>query len=358
MVYAQGLGLDYKDGKYIVYMQLMNLSMLAKSDASGGNGKDMNSEIGQASGSTLEDAVFNLYKTSQRRIHWGHLNYIFLSENAIKQQGLQDVIDLLDRYFETHYRMWIYSTNEPISSVMNTDPPINMSNYLSRINDPDAAFEQYSYIQSLDMREVLISHFEPPHEMVIPNVNNNKKNWKGEKDTRHIGVINGMSIIANNKHKGLILNKDANGYRWIEKKFKRTAISVRTEDNGSVGLTVVKRKVKIEPIIKNNKVQFDIHIKATAVINKLDNNTPVSELRREAEKVIAKEVLHTYLKGLEFDSDIYRLSYEIYKRDLSVWRKLEQEGKIPLKEDSIRKIDVDVMIKDGGKQRKMPTLEK
>lgn len=358
MVYAQGIGLDYKNGKFTVYIQLMNLSLLAKSESSGGNGSEMKSEIGQSSGATIEDAIANLYKTSQRRIHWGHLNYIFVSKKAIEKKGLQDIIDLLDRYFETHYRMWIYSTNEHLPDVMNTDPPINMSSYLSRISDPEAAFEQYSYIQSLDMREVLISHFEPPHEIVVPNVGYNKSNWKGEKESRHIGVINGLSIIADNQLKGSILNSDANGYRWLEKKFKRTAISVQTKDIGSVGLTIVKRKVKIEPIIKNGEVQFDIQIKARAVINKLNKNTPTSELRKEAEKRIEQEVFHTYLKGLEYNSDIYRLSYELYKRDLSVWRKLEQEGRIPLKEESIRKIDVEVMIKDGGKQRKIPTLVK
>lgn len=357
MVYAQGLGVDYKNGKYTVYIQLINLSLLAKVESGAGTGKQFKSEIGKATGFSLEDAIFNLYKTSQRRIHWGHLTYVFLTNDALKHRGLQDVTDIIDRFFETHYRMWIYSTDAPLTKLLNTDPPINMSTYLSRLSDPEAAFEQFSFIQSLDMREVLISHYEPPNEIIIPVVGYNKKDWKGDDKTRNIGIIKGISIIANNTLKGSIINKDANGFRWMEKEFRRTGLSIPFEENGTVGLTVVKRKVKIEPIVKNGKVQFDIRIKTKAVINKLENHVPLSQIRMETGKIIKNEVQDTFNKGLEIDSDVYRLSQVLYQKKFPVWKEIQKDGKIPLTEDSIKKIDVDVMIMDGGKQRKIPTLD-
>jgi spore germination protein KC len=357
MVYAQGLGVDYKNGRYTVYLQLINLSLLAKAESSGGSTEQIESEIGQSSGKSIEDAIFNLYKTSQRRIHWGHLTYILLTRNALKHSGLQDISDIVDRYFETHYRMWIYSTDDLISNIFNTDPPINMSTYLSRLSDPEAAFEQFSFIQTYDMREVIISHYEPPHEVIIPIVSSNKNDWKGDNKARNIGVIKGISIIGNTTLKGSITNKDVNGYRWIEKEFRKTGFSLAMNGKRTVGLTITKRKVKIVPIIKNGRVQFDIQIKTKAVINKLKENIPSSQISTKAKELIKKEVKKTFIKGIEIDSDVYQLSHVLYKKDFRIWKKIERRGKIPLGKDSIRNIDVTVKIIDGGKQRKVPTLE-
>lgn len=357
MSYAQGLGVDYKDGKYIVYIQLMNLSLLAKTESGAGTGKQIKAEIGHSTGKSVEEAIYNLYQTTQRRIHWGHLTYIFVTKTAIAQNGLKDVTDIIDRYFETHYRMWIYCTNDSLSKVMDSEPPINMSTYLSRLSDPDAAFGQYSFIQAQDMREILISHYEPPHDMIVPVVGSDKTTWKGDKETRNIGVIKGLSIVNNNSLLGTILDKDANGYRWIQKKFDRTGISIDANDNETIGITVGDRRVNIKPIVINGRVQFDIELKLRASISKFETNLSASQISSKAKSLIKQEIQATYLKGLESGADVYRLSHVLYKNNLPAWKKIESNGKIPLNKDSIRKIKIDLLISHGGKQRKMPTLD-
>ncbi|MBO0960870.1 Ger(x)C family spore germination protein [Neobacillus sp. MM2021_6] len=357
MVYTQGIGIDYKNGKYIIHTQLINLSLLAKPGSGGGADKPLNSEIGKSSGSSVEDAIFNLYKTSQRRIHWGHLSYIFLTNHALEQNGLQSIIDIITRYNETHYHIWIYGTKIPISKVMNTIPPINMSTYLSRLSDPNAAFEQYSFIQPMDMRETIISNYVPPNEIVLPFVTYDKNDWHGDGKPRNIAVINGISIVGDNTLKGHIINNDIKGYRWIEKKFKRTGLSVQKKGNENYGLTITKRKVNIKPIIINGNVQFDIKIRTKAVINRLEKNISTSQLSSEAEKIIKKEVLETYRKSLEINSDLYQLSNVLYKNNYVFWKKIQKGGEIPLTKDSIRHVDVKIEVVDGGKKRKIPTLK-
>lgn len=358
ITYAQGLGIDYKDGKYILYVQFINLSLLAKT-ASGGSSSNqkITLEIGQASGISLEDAIFNLYKTAQRKIHWGHLKYAVLSNDALKHNGLQNVTDILDRYFQTHYHIWMYSTKKALPKILNMVPPINMSTYLTRLSDPTAAFSQYSYIQPIDMRGVIISHHEPPNEITLPLVTNNNTNWLGNAKPRNIVVIEGITVISNNTLKGTITNENTNGLRWIEKKFKRTGLTVISNRKVKTGLLFVKRKVKIDPIIKAGKVQFDIHIKTKATINTIQNNTSISQIRSKAENEIRKEVLNTYQKSLKIDTDIYRLSNVLYKQKWPIWKRIQNNGKIPLAQDSLRNIDVKVEVNDGGKQRKIPTLK-
>lgn len=357
MVYAQGLGIDYKNGKYTIYMQLINLGLLAKSESGSSGGQSLNSEIGKASGNSLEDAIFNLYKTSQRYIHWGHLTYIVLSKNALKGNGLQSVVDTINRYFETHYLIWIYSTNKPLEKILNTMAPLNMSTYFSRLSDPEAAFKQYSFVQSLDIREINIQHFEPPYEIIIPYIIVNKNDWKGDDEPQNVGIIKGVSILgANNKLKGNITGNAASGFRWMEKKFVRTGLNLQTKEKTNIGLIITKRKVKITPIINNGNVQFDIQIKAKAAINRLEKGVSTTQLSQEAKKIIKNEILKTYQKGFEINSDVYCFSHVLYEEDFPVWKKFQVGGKIPLTKDSLRNIQVKLLIKDAGKQRKIPAL--
>lgn len=358
MLYVQGLGIDFKEGKYKIYIQLMNLGLLAKSESSSGSGQNIMFEVGQATGVSVEDALYNVYKTAQRRLHWGQLNYIFLTTDAIQHNGLQEVADIIDRYHETHYRMWIYHTEDAIEEVMNVETPINLSTYLTRFSDPEAAFEQFSYVQSVDLRQMIITHYAPPHEIIIPIVGVNNREWKGDDNkSRNIGTIKGISIIGEKKLKGSITEKDANGYRWMETQFKRAGLSLKTKVNTTVGVTIRKRKVRIDPVIQDGKVQFDIHIKTNGVISKLDENLPTTQIITLVEKKIKEEVYKTYFKGLEIDADVYRFSNVLYKKNFNAWKKHQLGGKILLTKDSIRKINVKVMISDGGKQRKIPTLK-
>src|SRR5690606_20874889 len=126
---------------------------------------------------------------------------------------------------------------------------------------------------------------------------------------------------------------------WIAKEFNRMGITLKTGEDSTAGLTVKKRKVRIEPVNINGEPQFDIHIKVKAVINKLNRYENIEELAISAEKKIAAEVKRTYLSALKLNSDIYRLSGILYRKHFSVWKKIQKNGKIPLEKDSIRKIN-------------------
>lgn len=103
LVYTTGIGIDYKDGKIVVFLQIVNMSGLAKTE--GGSSVPNRVDVGRATGKTIDEAIFNLYHTSDRRIYWGHLSFIIFSENAFKHDLLRPATDFLDRYRETRYRI-------------------------------------------------------------------------------------------------------------------------------------------------------------------------------------------------------------------------------------------------------------
>ena len=220
MVYAHGIGVDYKDGKYIVYLQIINLRLMAKAEVSSG-GPEVKVEVGNGIGNTVDEAIYNLYRSSQRRIFYGHVSFLVFSEQALKHGGMKATVDFLDRYRETRYNIWLYATKESIQEILVTLPMLEMSTALSRLSDPVASFEQSSFIRPIDLRELILSLNEPGKEAILPLVTITRKNWATDKSPHNAIKSSGLAVVNLNTLKGNVPSAKAQGFRWVSKKFVR-----------------------------------------------------------------------------------------------------------------------------------------
>jgi spore germination protein KC len=355
MVYAQGMGLDYKDGRYILYIQNINLSVLAKSEAGGGGGEPVKVEVGHASGKTFDEAAFNLYNSSQKRIFFGHLAFFVFSKSALEHEGIKTAVDILDRYRETRYQIWFYATKQHLNELLSATPMYDLSSSLSRLSDPTVIFEQRSFIRPIDMRELILQINEPGHEVNIPFIELAKE-WKTDQKTDQGFQVKEVAVVNSTNLKAILKSDKVKGLSWMEKdKFVRDHLWVRDKNDSTIDLVIEKKKVKIKPVRKVNKVQFAIDIKAKANITRMNEKTRTAEISALVENKIKKDILETYKEGLKKDIDIYRLSEVVYKKDVQSWKQLEKKGKVPLEEDSLN-VKVDVKIVHGIKQRLEPTL--
>src|SRR5690606_41156189 len=64
MYYLLGLGIDYKDGQYEIYSQVVAFTNIAKSKQP--NPEATQAEVGIAKGKTFDEAFFNLDRKSTR----------------------------------------------------------------------------------------------------------------------------------------------------------------------------------------------------------------------------------------------------------------------------------------------------
>ncbi|PAQ13036.1 hypothetical protein CD798_16670 [Bacillaceae bacterium SAOS 7] len=198
MVYIQGLGVDYKDGEFVVYLQMLNPGLIAKSESTG-NVTQTTVVVGRGKGKTVNEAAFEVYRSSQRRLFWGHLSFFIFTEEALNNKALEKTIGLFDRYRETRYGTYVFATKEPLFDMMTTLPSLKASTAYTKLNQPEASYEQSSFIRAVDMRELLIALQEPPHETFIPYVKTVKKSWKSDvKMKRNIQMAGIASITEKN----------------------------------------------------------------------------------------------------------------------------------------------------------------
>ncbi|MFE0507393.1 Ger(x)C family spore germination protein [Peribacillus butanolivorans] len=357
LVYANGLGIDYKDGKVIVYLQIINVKGLARSEARGDLSSLSQADVGRATGNTLDEAIFNLYHTTDRRIYWGHLSFVIFSEEAMKVGGLKYIADFLDRYRETRYRIYFFMTKDPLKDALLISPIENVSMAFSKLSDPDGNYKQSSFIPPINLRELIIELDEPAHQVAIPQLKITEQ-WTGQNEKKQDLLIERVAIISENKIKTILPKKVMNGGRWFNKDFVRDSVTISPETKNDAFVVIYDKKTKIVPVVeKNGTVRFDVKMKLKASVEMMIKDITRKQYEKEIKRSIKKEINKTYQYTQKRDIDLLRLSETLYRKDNKSWKKVEIKGRIPLEEDTLRSIKIDVEIQDTGKQRLTPIFD-
>jgi len=332
MLYIHGMGLDYKDGKYEVYAQIVDFTNTAKNEQPVTDIPQ--SEVGHASGKTINEAVFNLYHSMDEKVLWGFFSYVILSEEVLKNGRSNQIIDAFIRYRETRYQIWVYGTKDPVNDILLTTPNLNKSIILSKLGNPENSYEQESFIKPINFRTLIIGLNEPNHEIGIPFVT--IKDWETEKETKNEADLSGVGILSPKEFKGFIPAEKSRGLQWMTNDTKRGEVTANVGSNEELHFTVVVDKVKVtvKPIIKD-KVKFNVRIKLNFNISEFKDKVSIDEIKKAVIKGVKKEVKETYEEGLENDVDIYRLSEYLYRKNIKEWKKFQKNGKVELNEDSI-----------------------
>lgn len=350
MLYLYGLGVDFEDGQYKVYAQIIDFSNIAKSEQPS-NPDAIQSEVGYATGKTVSEAMYKLYNSVDEQLFWGHFSYFIFSQEVLKEGRINPIINTYMRFVDTRYQTWIYSTEDSIKDLMLSTPIINKAISLSKMSDPLNSYKQSSFIEPLTIRNLLIGMDEPGHEVKIPLVRLVKV-WETEKGNDPISSIDGVTVVSPNENLGIISGNKANGLQWMSNKTVRSGISIK-DDTGEVkqlSIVLQNNKVTVKPTVKNDKVLFDIHVRNVATVSGFEGDITEKEIRELTEKKIKGQIKETYQEGLKINADVYRLSEYLYRKDVKSWKRLQRDGKIELDEDSIRKIEVDLVKINSGRK--------
>lgn len=338
MLYVNGLGVDYIDNQFHIYIQIIDFANTPKSEQPVGDIPQ--AEVGFAKADTFDDALAQLYHSVDQQVFWGHASYIVVSEKVLEHGKLNAVIDRITRYLETRYQIWLYATKDPVQDVLLVRPVINKALTLSKLGDPDNSYEQESFVYPTNIRELIIGLDEPGHEAAIPLINV-KDNWESSKESVAAPVLSGIASISRHNFKGFITGSSARGLQWMTKKTKRGRISFKTERDDHVSIIVDKVNPTITPINKNG-VKFNVEVDVEASLSTKEGSISIKEIQKRLEEEISKQILETYKEAIEKNIDVYRFSEHLYRKELNTWKKYEQDGVIELTDESIEKLNVRV----------------
>ncbi|QDQ02951.1 Ger(x)C family spore germination protein [Lysinibacillus fusiformis] len=356
MYYILGVGIDFKDDQYEIFMQIIDFSNVAKSEKP--NQNSTQAEIGRSKGKTMEEAFFKLYRSIDQKVFWGHMTYLILSEEAMKSEHAVPIIDSFLRHRETRYQIWAYSTQDSIEEILLITPIINKSLTASKLSNPLNTGAQESFVEPINLRKLIVGLNEPSHEISIPLVTINKK-WQTTDQPSEETALTGVGVLSKDGFKGFIKDDAARGMQWMlgEKSQGEVTFKLKNKEHDYLTVDLEKLGLDVKPIVKNNDVKFEIALTFNATVNGFKGEVTSDEIREGIVKQIKKDIKTTYGEALKMDSDIFRLSEYLYRNNVKIWKKLEVDGKIPLTEDSISKLDVLVNKVSPGRKTFAETIE-
>lgn len=356
MFYAHAVGIDFVDGEFKVYLQIIDFSNVSKSEQP--TREENQSLVNSESGKSVDEAIFKLYNAIDEKVYWGHLTFIIFTEEALKHGKLGGVLNFFTRFVDTRYNIWIYSTNSSLPDLLNVPTLLKRAITLTKMADPLNSYERNSFIAPVDMRKLILKLNEPCYETYIPLIKMNE-NWKGLTVSAQSVEFVGVTLIGHESMKGSIESDKINGLQWMTNETIRSALvtEIPKKEKEYMTIAITGYKVKIEPIVKNDSVKFDINIQCDAFLNSFTDSVTPEIVKEGVKKQIKKEILTTYKEALEMDIDLYRFSEQLYRKDLKDWKKLSSNGKIKLTEDSIRNINVTVNKVASGRKDFTNTLK-
>lgn len=342
-LYIHALAVDYKDGNFVLYGQVIDFTNLAKQEGAASRQPQTIATV-KGTGETINDAAFDLYTTAQQRYAWEHITAIIYTENTLKSGKISHVNDFLKRYYQIRNILWTFGTKDPIEEVFAGKPILNITVLYSQLSNPDDIYKQSSSIKPVQIFELDRKISEPAYTTHLPYISVAKKTWKENRKDHPVVYINGSGFLNGKRHLGFLSRNDLLGDRWMTRKIKRTKLSIK-EDNKTIAVgPTINIKSKITPVMLNNQVKFTIDVKADFKTTEILKQKTHKELKKLAENEIRKQIEETYKKGLKNQIDIFELSDVLYKQKNKVWKKIAQNGIIPLESDTINKINVNVTV--------------
>lgn len=346
--YITAIGLDYKQGKYIVYAQMMDFTSVAKQET-GKPGTPPHMWVGKGIGETVNLAVNELYNTAQQKSLWSHISAIIFTKEFL-EQDLTVAADTLFRFREIRYTPWVYGTEDSIEDIFTAPGFFNQTSLATIISEPIELYEQKSFIAPMKLVQLISEGREPDKTVLLPSIYVNRNQWKkNEKDEPKLGV-NGVFVLQNFSLQGWLSNSKLTGLRWMEPHTIRSPLTIKQEGKIKSVISLYNPKIDIKPLpgAGEDKPLFTVRLRLQGyLIENLDHLTE-KELEQDASKHIEKEIRETYAVGLENGEDLYSLEHVLYRKDYPRWKQLHDEKRFRLSKESLHSIQVDVKITDTG----------
>lgn len=355
--FATAIGVDYREGEYYVYIQMIGLSSVAKRE--GGEKTEPDVYVSVTSGKTFIDGFFKAYHTAQERFLWANVTAIVLSENVLKK-GLGSVFDGLTRYYEFRPTPWMFGTKDSIEELLSTNGFFKQSSLDTILHSPESSYEQSSTIKSVKLNQFAREFFEPGRTTSIPSLTIEEEQWKKNERSETKLAINGSFFLFDQKYKGYFPFEKIKGIRWVTSDTIRASILVPNNNSPEFIAVLEDQMVKILAEKQDGDFRFNIFYLANAVVsNRMKNSTLNADAMEEfVKKEIISEVRQLYQLGLEHDVDFLNLEHQLFRKYHSDWERLKGK-KTLLREDSIKSIEAHITIEHAGsfKNRKITVKE-
>ncbi|EZH65463.1 hypothetical protein DH09_17720 [Bacillaceae bacterium JMAK1] len=340
--YITAIGLDYIDGQYELYFQSLSYSSVAKVEGGGADTAESRVIVGNASGSTIQQALGNIEQVAQLPVSYSHINTIYVSPTILEEEQLKIVKDFFGRWPYLRYDTWLFAVNDPIDTVMLHNDFFNRAPVYSFTYDPAELLRENSFIPVLSY-QTLVQHYDEPFgSILIPALTIEDHTWKDEEADEPILNVDGGYFIEQQELRGFLSLDELKGLDWFDKKTEKLHVTL-PED--LISAQLIHPKLHIHVLTEENEPRFRVEMKVKATLLSNVNQIDEREVRTKLEDRLEQDITETFIHGVDLNVDIYKLREKAYRFHPGAWT-YEQLG--DLQEEYLDQVNIDVEILDQG----------
>lgn len=349
--YITALGIDYKDNKYIIYVQMLDFATIAKQESSKPTEKAP-IWVGRGTGTTLTEALIDLYTSSQQRVSWGHVTALVLTESVLQPKQLSQVFDLTNRSQEIRYTKWLYGTKDKMEDLFTVSPFFQLSPLHSLLHEPRESYVQFSFIRPIQFVNFIRLYREKAATVMLPSLHISTQNWSENLKQHPILEVNGGFLIKNKELMGWLKRSDLLGTRWLASANTHAAVIVKADGEAIGSIRLENPHSSIEVIRKPNNASYRIKLNVTGTVQTMYKKVGINEMKRLTEETLRKEMHNTFHKAALIQADPYELCLQLYRTDPKLWKKLVEQKK-EINDETPLELEVDVNLRYWGQRKSL-----
>ncbi|WP_309122950.1 Ger(x)C family spore germination protein [Paenibacillus sp.] len=332
-----GMGLDAKDERIQVSVQIVNPSEVAAKNG-GGKFSPPVTTMKVAEKTTVE-ALRKLTVVSPRRIYTSHLRILVIGEQ-LARQGIIKVMDGISRNREIRSDFYlIVAKDATAEEVLEILTPIEKIPANKLFNTLEISEKLWAPTVKIQLDRFVSDLTNPTRDPVLTGIEITGEAKKGEteKNTERVYPYSnlkysGVALFKGDKLVGWLTDEESKGYNYIMGKVKNSAGRLACPSgDGVIGVEIIrtqsevsgkvvggKPEIRIDLVVEEDigEVQCDVDLLKPETIEKLE--------RRSNEKI--KQIMESAIrKAKENRTDIFGFGDAIEDANPAAWQDLKKE---------------------------------
>ena len=309
-------------------------------------------------GKTFLDATRNLRLRSPLALMWNHCKVYVIGKNAASEV-LHEIIDTFARHRDLKYSSWLLLTPENASDILKVKTEVSKDISTEILGMVDT-LQEHGRSYTLNIKDFLANMSDIHSDSMLGRIitvpkdtmDNQEGGGKQTGDSKTI-ILEGMGVIKNGKLAGWLNADETRAFLLATGKLKRDIVPIIYEDS-KISVEISKVKTKIDPVIENKRLIFNIRINYIGNIlgMSLKENTKflgrIDIIENLLENTTKEDVLSTIRKVQEqYNADIFDFKGAVYRKYPNYFKSIQDKW-YDLYKDADFNVSVDATIDETG----------
>ena len=312
---------------------------------------------------TISEAIRNLSSYSDKKIFFGHAEYILIGEKAA-QDNLLKYLDIFSREHELRLNSKVIIVKEETAQSLLgkiADEDVSIRDYLRSLFNSNKNLSTSDEITIINIMNMLDDNLVSAY---IPCIKIKKNIYENstEKSKKNIIELNGFALFKGEKLFGYITDEMARAFNWIKGKVHSGVIVLKSPSGENVSLEIVDSTTKIIPKLSEGGLEINVQINFSTNVTEIKGKENIfkeetlSFLENQQNNLVKKQIQDVLSFAKENNLDFFPISEIVYHKYpvkwqymKDSWEKIFPEIKTRIEVNSVlnRTYDIKEPIKSG-----------